>query len=160
MASSPLEALQSAWSDVVTGADSRGRFGIDLVEVGAFRRLLESGGSSFVDLGWSKAEQQEAKTQPEALAGKWAAKEAVMKVLGRGIGELDPRDIEVLTADSGAPHVNLRRAARRTAREHRMTRWHISITHEAGWAAAIAAASRGLTVAETGPRRIDRSDHD
>ena len=157
MPSSPLAALQSAWSDAVSSVNPRGRLGIDLVEVGLLRRLLTSGGSAFVNMGWSEREQLEAHGQPEALAGKWAAKEAAMKVLGRGIGELDPLDLEVLTADSGAPRLDLHRAARRCAREHRMTHWRISITHEAGWAAAIAAASEGVIAIPTA-QRPDRSE--
>jgi holo-[acyl-carrier protein] synthase len=138
---SPKHALQSAWLATVEALDQAGGAGIDLVEVASLRQLIEAGGDGFIDAAWTAREQQEANGQAEGLAGKWAAKEAVMKVLQRGIGDLDPRDVEIVTEPSGAPRVELHRTARTFARRHRITTWHVSLTHEGGWAAAIVIAS-------------------
>ena len=64
--------------------------GVDLVDVGMFEELLVSGGAAFLDIGWTEGEQRDAEGSPERLAARWAAKEAVMKALGRGLGEVDP----------------------------------------------------------------------
>lgn len=65
-----------------------------------------------------------------------------MKCLGAGVGDVDPIDVEILTLPSGAPRVVLRGRAREIAGELGLV-FHVSITHEGGWAAAIAVAQRG-----------------
>jgi holo-[acyl-carrier protein] synthase len=148
-ATSPLSALQSVWSDALEAVGSTIGVGIDLVEVVPVRELIDAGGSAFVDAAWSRGEQTEANGQAEVLAGKWAVKEAVMKALQHGIGELDPCDIEVLTTDAGAPRIELHQAARTFALDRKIAAWHVSLTHEEGWAAAIVIASpRHLWVAD------------
>jgi holo-[acyl-carrier protein] synthase len=137
----PIGALASVWQASIEAMGQASGVGIDLVEVEPLRRLLAAGGSSFVDAAWTAREQGDTNRQPEALAGKWAAKEAVMKALQHGIGDMDPRDVEIVTTPGGAPRVELYRAARSIAKRHRITTWHLSITHEGGWAAAIAIAS-------------------
>lgn len=140
-AGAPERALRSAWEASIELAGEAAGAGIDLVEVETVRQLLETGGTSFVETAWTAREQREANGQPEGLAGRWAAKEAVMKVLQRGIGDLDPRDVEIVTEPSGAPRVELHRGARTVARRRRITTWHVSLTHEGGWTAAIVIAS-------------------
>ena len=54
---------------------------------------------------------------------------------------MDPRDVEIVTTPRGAPQVELHRSARAIAKRQRITTWHLSVTHEGGWAAAIAIAS-------------------
>lgn len=138
---SPMHALQAAWMATVEILDQAGGAGIDLVEVASVRQLIQAGGDGFIDAAWTAREQYETSGQAEGLAGKWAAKEAVMKVLQRGIGNLDPRDVEIVTEPSGAPRVELHRTARAFARRRRIATWHVSLTHEGGWAAAIVIAS-------------------
>jgi holo-[acyl-carrier protein] synthase len=140
-AGSPLGALQSAWQASTVGPNGPAAgVGIDLVEVEPLRQLVRSGGTAFLDTAWTSREQHDANGQPEGLAGKWAAKEAVMKTLQRGIGDLDPLDIEIVTTDVGAPGVKLHRAAQAAAWHKEIGQWHLSVTHEGGWAAAIAIA--------------------
>jgi holo-[acyl-carrier protein] synthase len=138
---SPLAALKSVWQAIIETDDPPSAIGIDLVEVEPLRQLLEAGGPFFVNAAWTNRERREASGQPEALAGKWAAKEAVMKALQRGIGDIDPKDVEIITGPSGAPGVELHRSARSTAKSRRITAWSVSVTHEGGWAAAIALGS-------------------
>lgn len=138
---SPMRALQSAWQAIIEPVVVAAGAGIDLVEVEPLRQLIEAGGEGFLDAAWTAREQRDANGQAEGLAGKWAAKEATMKVLQRGIGDLDPRDVEIVTESSGAPRVELHRAARTIARRRRIATWHVSLTHEGGWAAAIVIAS-------------------
>ena len=117
--------------------------GIDLVNVDLMRTLISDGGASFVNAYWSQAEQDATDNQIDRLAGRWAAKEAVMKSLGHGVGDVDPIDIEIAALPSGAPEVVLHRGAAQLAEELRVQRCHVSITHESSWAAAIALALKG-----------------
>jgi holo-[acyl-carrier protein] synthase len=136
-----MTALQSVWQASIETEDPPMAIGIDLVEVEPLAQLLEAGGPFFANAAWTPRERREAKGQPEALAGKWAAKEAVMKALQRGIGDIGPKDVEIITNSSGAPVVELHRSARSTAKSRRITAWTVSVTHEGGWAAAIALGS-------------------
>lgn len=138
---SPLAALQSVWRASVEIDDPPTAIGIDLVEVEPLAQLVEAGGPFFANAAWTARERREANGQPEALAGKWAAKEAVMKALQRGLGDIDPKDIEIISNASGAPGVELHRSARSTAKSRQITAWTVSVTHEGGWAAAIALGS-------------------
>jgi len=84
-AGSPIGALRSAWQAGAAGSAAQpAGVGIDLVEVEPLRQLVESGGAAFLNAAWTAREQHDANGQPEGLAGKWAAKEAVMKTLQRG----------------------------------------------------------------------------
>lgn len=125
--------------------------GVDLVNVEAVEVLLASGQSAFLNMGWTDVEQQDAGGAPERLAARWAAKEAVMKSLKRGIGDVDPLDIEVTNRVDGAPVVRLCGNAARAAEQAGVETIHISMSHEEGWAVAFAVAA---------PRSSDRFSED
>jgi holo-[acyl-carrier protein] synthase len=76
----------------------------------------------------------------EGFAARFAAKEAVLKALGRGLGACPMRDIEVVRADSGAPQLALHGKAATLASEAGVAHWHLSLTHTATTAAAVAVA--------------------
>ena len=112
--------------------------GIDLASIHEVNQLAaELGASNAV---WTEGEQRSHEGYPERRAGQWAAKEAVMKVLGEGVGSLDPRDIEIESVEGQRPQVRLHRQAARRSNELRISSISISITHERGAAAAIAVA--------------------
>ena len=115
--------------------------GVDLVDVGMLKELLKSGGSAFLDTGWTEAEQRDVVGSPERLAGRWAVKEAVMKALGRGLGDIDPLHIEVVTVSSGAPEVRLRDSAAAAAQQAGVETVRVSMAHEQGWAVGFAVAA-------------------
>ena len=143
----PVAALKSAWQASIESIGPVAGVGIDLVEVQVVRQLVEHGGHEFVDAAWTDREQRDTNRQPEGLAGRWAAKEAVMKALRHGIGDVDPCEVEIVTTSVGAPAVELTGKARDIARRERISGWKVSISHEGGWAAAIAVASLGLGIA-------------
>ncbi len=122
-----------------------GGVGLDFVDVQLLDDLINDGGQPFVNACWTTTEQADSQSDPERLAARWAAKEAVMKCLGAGIGEIDPVDIEIITLPSGAPKVALRARAADIARAQRVTDCLVSLTHENGWAAAVAVAQRQVT---------------
>jgi phosphopantetheine--protein transferase-like protein len=112
--------------------------GIDLASIREVNKLA-AGPGSFDDV-WTLDERRAHEGYPERRAGQWAAKEAVMKVLGNGIGRIDPRDIEIVTAEGSRPQVRLHGEAANLGRSLRITSLSISITHEHGAAAAVAVA--------------------
>lgn len=126
----------------VEGCNGLAGVGVDVVSVPRMARLVAAGGLAFLVRGWTSDECAEANGDPERLATRWAAKEAVMKCLGVGIGDLDPRDIEIVSSESGAPRAVLRGSAAERAQSLGISKLHVSATHESGWAAAIAVASK------------------
>src|SRR5689334_14962243 len=102
----PGAAISSAWSASLAAISADAAVvgaGIDLVDLTSFTALCETGGSAFLENGWTETERRDSQGSPERLAVRWAAKEAVMKALKLGLGDLDPLDIEILTDPSGAP---------------------------------------------------------
>lgn len=157
----PVAALAIAWNAALPSIASAGvtaGAGIDLVDLATFGSLHQAGGQAFLENGWTAAERNDAEGSLERLAGRWAAKEAVMKALGCGLGDVDPLDIEILTALEGAPRVVLHRNALAAATALGVGRWHVSLCHEGGWAAALAIAERSPAI--SGPTRGYEGDHD
>jgi holo-[acyl-carrier protein] synthase len=76
----------------------------------------------------------------ERFAARFAAKEAVMKALGVGIGRFPFRDVEVTRQRSGAPGLALSGQAADLARQRGVVDWRISITHSELIAAVIVVA--------------------
>jgi len=108
--------------------------GIDLVETARIREMVQSHGGHFLDRCFTQAEQQycdrSQKRRFEHLAGRFAAKEAVLKALGTGWrGGIAWTDIEIVLTPSGQPQVHLSGECRRIAAERGIVRWHISISH-------------------------------
>ena len=108
--------------------------GIDIVETARIRQLVEAHGQRFLDRCFTAAEQaycdNNSKRHFEHLAGRFAAKEAVLKVLGTGWrGGIQWTDIEVVREPSGQPRVVLSGEALKVAQAVGIHRWHISISH-------------------------------
>jgi holo-[acyl-carrier protein] synthase len=154
----PVAVIASVWHAslaTVSSAATAGA-GIDLVDLTTFAELYAAGGQAFFDNGWTTAEQRDTHGSAEGLAARWAAKEAVMKALRCGLGDLDPLNIEILTEPDGPPRVELHHSALAAATALGVCRWHVSLSHEAGWAAAIAIAERSPSI--SGPRRHEGNE--
>lgn len=143
MAIPPAGAFASAveTSVLAEGRDGIVAVGVDVVSVSRLSRLVSEGGPAFLARGWTLNECAEADGDPERLATRWAAKEAVMKCLGLGISDLDPQDIEIVSSESGAPNAMLRGLAAERARRLGISKLDVSASNESGWAVAIAVAS-------------------
>ena len=119
--------------------------GIDIIEVPRIARMIEDHGRRFLDRVYTPAEQAYCsgrKRGAESFAGRFAAKEAVLKALGTGwSGGIAWTDVEVVPLESGAPTVRLHRQAARLAASFGVTSWLISLTDTAQFAAASAIAS-------------------
>ena len=122
---------------------SRHEIGVDLVDIERIVKMLERFPDRFRDRVLTDAEQRYCRRKPERIAGRWAAKEAVSKVLGLGVRGVGWREIEVLPNWAGAPQVTLhRRAKARVRRRFELAELTVSISHERTMAVAVAIAHR------------------
>ena len=112
--------------------------GIDIIKVDRIRAALERFGPRFSGRVLTPAERRYVRDRPETFAGRWAAKEAVSKVLGLGVRGIGWRDIEIERLPTGQPAVRLHGRAAARADQLGMERIAVSITHESDYAVAIA----------------------
>jgi holo-[acyl-carrier protein] synthase len=126
------EAPASHWSEVTA------ELGVDIVKVDRIAAAIEKFGARFANRVLTEREQRYVRQRPETFAGRWAAKEAVSKVLGLGVRGVGWKDIEVERLPTGQPSIVLRGRAARRAEQLGMGRIAISITHEAEYAVAVA----------------------
>src|SRR4051794_7579650 len=112
--------------------------GIDIVKVDRIRAALERFGDRFSNRVLTPSERRYVRARPETFAGRWAAKEAVSKVLGLGVRGIGWKDIEVERLPTGQPAIRLHGRAAQRADQLGMGRIALSITHESEFAVAIA----------------------
>ena len=112
--------------------------GIDIVKVERLADALARFGPRFSARILTEAEAAYVRDRPENLAGRWAAKEAVSKVLGLGVRGVGWREIEIVRLPTGQPTVRLHDRALRRADQLGMERISVSISHERDYAVAIA----------------------
>jgi holo-[acyl-carrier protein] synthase len=119
---------------------ARHEIGVDLIDIERIVRMLERFPDRFRHRILTDAEQRYCRRKPERIAGRWAAKEAVSKVLGLGVRGVGWREIEVLPNWAGAPQVRLHRRALARAEALRLEELTVSISHERAMAVAVAVA--------------------
>ena len=112
--------------------------GIDIIKVERIRASIERFGERFSRRVLTERERRYVRDRPETFAGRWAAKEAVSKVLGLGVRGIGWKDIEVERLPTGQPAVRLHGRAEQRAEQLGMGRIALSITHESDYAVAIA----------------------
>ena len=112
--------------------------GIDIVRVERIRAAIERFGERFSNRVLTPSERRYVRSRPETFAGRWAAKEAVSKVLGLGVRGIGWKDIEVERLPTGQPAIRLHGRAAQRAEQLGMGRIALSITHESDYAVAIA----------------------
>lgn len=112
--------------------------GIDIIKVDRIRGTLAKFGRRFARRVLTPAEDRYVRDRPETFAGRWAAKEAVSKVLGLGVRGIGWTEIEIERLPTGQPNVRLHRRAAARAGQLGMGRIAVSISHEAEYAVAIA----------------------
>ena len=118
--------------------------GIDLVDFPRIESMIEKHEHRFLDRVFTAKEQSDAKStrnRIEKLAGRFAAKEAVLKLIGTGWrGKIAWTDIEVVNNALGQPHVKISGEVKRIVKELEIEQITISITHTANFALASAVA--------------------
>jgi len=122
---------------------SRHEIGIDLVDIERIVAVLGKHPDRFRRRVLTDAEQRYCGRRVERIAGRWAAKEAVSKVLGLGVRGVGWREIEVLPNRAGAPQVTLHARAAARALTLGLEEVTVSISHEHTMAVAVAIAHLG-----------------
>jgi holo-[acyl-carrier protein] synthase len=134
------ERSNSASPDSFTPMSSL-RVGVDLVEVERIAELLAQYGERFRGRVFTAGELSACGNRPERLAARFAAKEAVSKALGTGIGQVRWRDIEIVSGPAGRPELVLSGAAAELAAELQLRLWAVSLSHAGGQAIAFVVAT-------------------
>lgn len=110
--------------------------GVDLVETKRISRTINRFGSRFLDRVYTEAELVHCRGRVSSLAARWAAKEAVAKALGTGIGAIRWRDVEVINQPNGQPELRLSGQAKILAEERGLSSLAISLSHTREYAVA------------------------
>lgn len=118
--------------------------GTDIVECLRIARMIERHGELFITRVYTDHEIEYCSARKAATqhyAGRWAAKEAVLKALGTGWRRgISWRDIEICNDRHGSPSVNLRGGARDASDQAGIRRMHVTISHCRTYAMACAVA--------------------
>jgi holo-[acyl-carrier protein] synthase len=112
--------------------------GVDIIKVERIRAAIGRFGERFSHRVLTERERRYVRDRPETFAGRWAAKEAVSKVLGLGVRGIGWKDIEIERMPTGQPAVRLHGRAAERAEQLGMGRIAVSITHESDYAVAVA----------------------
>ena len=100
--------------------------GCDLIEIERVEKACEK--EAFLLRVYTEEERRQADGRISVLAGTFAVKEAVAKVLGTGFRIFMPKDVEVLRDELGKPYVILQGNARNVADEKKIKRIEVSIS--------------------------------
>jgi holo-[acyl-carrier protein] synthase len=108
--------------------------GVDVVDIPRIEAMLAEHGDRFPERCFTDGERAYAESagrlRPERYAVRFACKEAVLKALGTGWrAGISWRDIEVRRAPSGQPHLSLEGRCAELAREMKIRRWVVSLSH-------------------------------
>ena len=114
--------------------------GVDFILVVRIEETIERFGDRFLGRVYTQGELEYCAGRSPSLAARWAAKEAVAKALGVGIGDVMWREIEVVNDRRGAPTLTLHGAAGELAVTRGLNQWAISLTHDDGRAVAMVVA--------------------
>lgn len=130
--------------------------GIDLVDVADMRRWIEDPRDPLIPRCFVQEELDEVGEKPdrvERLAGRFAAKEAVLKALGTGFGSgVAFSDVVIHRIAGAPPEVRLIGGALKAAAERGITEWRLSISHTGTVAMASAIAIAGVPHSEGSER--------
>jgi holo-[acyl-carrier protein] synthase len=114
--------------------------GVDLVEIERFQSVVERYGDRFIRRIFTDLELEEVGGNLASLAARFAAKEAVSKALGTGIGPIAWREIEVRRGEARQPILQLSGEASRLAQSMGLSTWSLSLSHTQNYAIAMVVA--------------------
>ncbi len=116
------------------------RTGIDIVEIQRLEQINPAIRERFIRRVFTPTEIELTHGSYPSLAGRFAAKEAVSKALGTGIGMVSWQDIEIRRGPAGEPTLELHGRARLVAERLGLLTWSVSISHGRAYAVAMAVA--------------------
>jgi holo-[acyl-carrier protein] synthase len=105
------------------------RTGVDLIEIDRFTAAYLRYKHRLLQRLFTSTELAENGENMASLAARFAAKEAVAKAFGTGIGAISWHDIEICRGDSGEPVLHLYGTAHRLAEEQHLHTWSLSLGH-------------------------------
>lgn len=115
--------------------------GIDIVAVERIAASIERHGERFLKRIYTEAERAYCSAMRDSAvhyAARWAAKEALLKAIGTGMRQgVKMSEAEVLKLETGQPVMELSGRAKEIADGLGAQRVHVSLTHDAGNAAAV-----------------------
>jgi len=114
--------------------------GIDTIEISRLDEINSAIRERFIQRVFTDKEIEQARNRSDVLSGLFAAKEAVSKALGTGIGFVNWHDIEIVHLASGQPTVVLHGNAKTVANQLGLKTWSVSISHDRDKAIAMAVA--------------------
>ena len=114
--------------------------GVDLVELIRVEEAIRRHGMQFLERIYTVKELSQFKDSLESLAVRFAAKEAVSKALGSGIGNVNWQEIEILRDEMDAPVLNLYGKAQLRAELLGFRTWSVSMSHTDRYAIAFVVA--------------------
>ncbi len=117
------------------------RCGVDMLAIERVRQGIDRLGERFMTRFFTLAERAECQDKPYRLAARIAAKEAVSKALGTGIGDVSWTDIEVTSDTRGRPILTLYGKAAELSDSLGLTDWDVSLSHTDDNAIAMVVAS-------------------
>ena len=120
--------------------------GNDLIDIRRIEKTLDRFGDRFVARIFTPVERTKSERRIDpasSYAKRFAAKEAVMKALSAGLGQVAMYDIEVARDDGGAPSIRLHGSAAELAARRGVGGWLVSLTHDHSAAHAIVVALQG-----------------
>ncbi len=112
--------------------------GVDLIEIERVQEAIERHGDRFLNRIFTPFELAEVLDNSASLAVRFAAKEAVAKALGTGIGVVCWQDIEIRRGPERQPELHLHGAAAQMAEQLGLVQWSISLSHTQNIAIAMA----------------------
>jgi holo-[acyl-carrier protein] synthase len=110
--------------------------GIDIIEIPRIERAISRWGGNFLQRVYTDPELKLYRKKPSSLAARFAAKEAVIKALGKSTS-VSLREIEILSEPSGKPVVNLYGRTQNEARDLGLYGFAISLSHSKEYAIAL-----------------------
>lgn len=114
--------------------------GVDLIEVERIQQAVERHGDRFLKRVYTAMEQADCGCNYQSLAARFAAKEAVSKAFGTGIGAVAFKELEITRVESGAPEIRLHGRAKELAEQLGLNTWSISLSHSEDYALAFVVA--------------------
>jgi len=112
--------------------------GIDIVEIARLEKAIAQRGENFLRRVYTDSELKLYRKKLPSLAARFAAKEAVIKALGKTTAGIKLKDIEIVADDRGKPLVNLYGKAQKQAEDLGLDKLAVSLSHSREYAIAVA----------------------
>lgn len=110
--------------------------GVDMIEIDRIAQTIEKFGERFLRRVFTSQELSYCQNRVASLAARWAAKEAMSKTFGIGIGDVAFTEIEILNTPQGKPTIVLHGQARKLAEALDFACIEVSLSHTKAYAVA------------------------